>query len=46
MENITIKIPFDVAENLLALVTESCNTGNEEWDKHMKLIAKKLREKL
>lgn len=46
METITITIPTDAAFDLLCLVTESSNTENEEWDKHMKLIEKKLREKL
>lgn len=46
MENITITIPRDTAYELFQLVGESKDTGNEEWDEHMKLVEKKLREKL
>lgn len=46
METITIKLPIDTAKELLSLIKESCNTDNEEWDEHMKLVKNKLEEKL
>ncbi len=46
MENITITIPKDSAYELLTLVSESNDTGNIEWDQHMKLIEMKLKSKL
>lgn len=46
MEQITIKLPIDTAHELLNLVRESCDTGNEKWDKHIKLVKNKLEENL
>ncbi len=46
METITIKIPTDTAYELLSLVQSSKYTGNEDWDAHMKIVEKKITEKL
>lgn len=43
---ITIKLTESEAFDLMCLVKESSNTDNLEWDEKMKIIEKKLRDKL
>lgn len=43
---ITLNLPEDTARVLLTLISESMDTDSIEWDNHMKLIFKQLREKI
>lgn len=42
MANVKITLTEDEAYELLSLVKESSNTGNEEWDEKMKSIEQKI----
>jgi len=46
MENITITLPHYTAVELMLLADASKDTGNKEFDEHMKIIVKKLRDKI
>lgn len=46
MENIMIKLTEKQTYDLFILVQESKDTGNEEWDKNMEAIYKKLKDKV
>jgi len=46
MENINITLTPDEANELYALLKESCNTGNKEWDEIMKNILHKIDNEL
>lgn len=46
MENVKITLTLNEAQELLSLVSESSNTGNQEWDETMKSIEQKIKDKI
>lgn len=45
-KKIKIEIPTDTAQELLCLIRHNDETGNSEWDNHMKLVKKQLEKQL
>ncbi len=42
MEKVKITLTLDEAQELLVLVQQSSNTGNDEWDEKMKSVEAKI----